>query len=276
MPVTFSCDLNNPELELAVDETIVTNDEITLAGYAWDTNKMKSVEIAVGSMKYSSAADGTNGDLNTFRAEKAASKPANTNWSKTFKVGSANSASKYNGKSNYLADGTYNFTITATDDVGKTKQRYVKVIVDTKVPVITPAAIARTASYLRATSYQFTGTASDTSPSSGISSINYQLYEINKANPGENDEWTPSTADGSSGTTSLSNGNWSQRFYNLRDGYSYKLKVWTADEAGNSSAADQYTDIITIDTTTPSSTLLGHFTMNLLQQLVQQQHRLSQ
>ncbi|MBP0978982.1 MAG: Ig-like domain repeat protein, partial [Oscillospiraceae bacterium] len=192
----FDVDMSNPTLADRSTVASVTNAAFEIKGTASDTRGLESVTIT----------DSLNA-TQSYSVTPAADKT----WSLTL-----------GNTENPIADGSRTFTVVATDVVGKTSSFTRNVTYDTHAPVVTPTAIAEDDSFISGNSYQFSGTAEDAEPSSGISEVNYTLYQKN--NSATNSTWAASTATGASGAVSLDNeGAWSQRFYDLQNGYSYKV-----------------------------------------------------
>ena len=140
-------------------------------------------------------------------------------WEKEFVIGSENSTA-----TNYLPDGTYNFTIVATDVANKTNQISRTVKVDTIAPTFGEAKVATEASssgWYRTSDLRIKGTATD-NDGTGISVVYFQT----SVDDGEN--WSSKTE--LAGTT-----DWSGTVEKLVSKKT-KVRVIAEDNAHNTSA----------------------------------------
>ena len=234
--INFYYDEANPGLgETGIDTTgLTTNSSFTLKGTVWDSNELDYVEIKckVDDVDKIWKLENSNSGLNT----KPKTEPASYNWIKDFVVGSDNSNAP-----NYIDDGTKEFTITAYDAAKKTTKLTRTVIVDTVAPVINSDSSVISAAktsldntdWYQTRSISITANATDATPSSGVSSIEYTT------GTGESAIWAPlSYSDGSySGTINFGN-----------DG-EQSFRIRAKDVAGNKSG--EKTTTLKIDTTKP-------------------------
>ena len=170
--VRFDVDMANPVLTEAHStegsSTININadnssDGLVLSGTADDTNRLDKIEIKQGANTYVIALNTTNGKYES--SDEVTYNETSKEWKRTFTTGA--------GKD--LVDGTYDFTITATDMVGKTSEIKRKVVIDTVKPtvdanhIITPSALQT-----ENTLFKFegeSGVVADTGTSSGFDRI---------------------------------------------------------------------------------------------------------
>ncbi|WP_294241880.1 Ig-like domain-containing protein, partial [Pseudobutyrivibrio sp.] len=162
-------------------------------------------------------------------------------WSQEFVVGSTNSSAD-----NYVADGDYTFTITATDLVGKPTTVTRTILVDTTVPAITvePFWESPANGYVAEKNLSFNGTITDDNFSTGTINLYNGSDQVTGTGYSKN-------------VTSA--GEWALNVKNLADGV-YTLQINAQDIVGNSSSVNTATHAtynynITVDNTKPESTL---------------------
>ena len=245
--VPFYYDKANPNLtETEVNTTtLTTNAGFAFKGKVWDTNGLDYIEITDGTTIWTSKNPAPAGRTYTsaISVTKRTSDPGDgqTNWSANFKVGSeATSYPKIN-------DGTNDFTITAYDITGKTKQLTRSVVVDTTNPVIGTPAITTTSEatidgskWYKTRSLAITVTATDTN-GSGISKVEY-FTSTDGTNWSSGIPLSAGANNTYSGTVSFA-----------ADGKNLKFKVCATDVAGNSKTGSNVT--VNIDTTAPNLTV---------------------
>jgi len=129
---TLKYDNTNPTLAVTNASSITTNTTFTLSGTVYDsTNGVASVKISDGTKVYSTSA--TEETL-----AGAVADGSKADWSKTFTI----TTGRENGaKDGELSDGSYTFTITAVDVAGREKTSEVRVLIDTKAPVISSQSV---------------------------------------------------------------------------------------------------------------------------------------
>ncbi|MBR3645196.1 MAG: hypothetical protein IKN54_02160, partial [Lachnospiraceae bacterium] len=212
--------------------------EITLKGKVWDSNELESLTIKCGNKTWVSGIDS---NITITGSTKLESAPAADNWTATFKVGSGNSS-----VTNYIADGTNEFTIIAKDIAGKEKTLSRSVLVDTTRPTIgepdIKASVGATiggVSWYKTRSLPIEVTAADTANGSGVSKVEYST----SSNGGTSwSSWNPLSSDGTKWTGTVSF---------AEDGKNLKFKVRSTDVATNVSATSPEKSV-NIDTTAPN------------------------
>ncbi|MBR6341864.1 MAG: hypothetical protein IKR64_08170, partial [Treponema sp.] len=216
--------------------------EITLKGKVWDSNELESLTIKCGNKTWVSGIDS---NITITGSTKLESAPAADNWTATFKVGSGNSS-----VTNYIADGTNEFTIIAKDIAGKEKQLNRTVVVDTTKPTVGTITVDTTGGttigegndaeiWYKTTSVPVTVEVSDSGTgsafSAGISKVEYQAGSGSYAPLSKKENIYEGTVNFSGNGTQTLN-----------------LKV--TDVAGNESTVKPTT--VHIDTTAPSLSAL--------------------
>ena len=232
---TVKIDTVAPELaESGIGTTgKTTNAGFTLSGKVWDANQLSRIEIKLGSQTW------TSGTSSNVSLTAATEEPASANWSATFVTGTSN-----NSATNYIADGTKEFTITAYDVAGQTKQLTRTVVVDTQVPVIGTVTVDETGGvtidgniWYTTTSVPVTVEVTDEGVS-GVSKAEYATQAGNDAT------WTPLSYDGTNYTGTA----------NFAGNGSQTLRLRATDVAGNVST--ESTVSVNIDTSAPDLTAL--------------------
>ena len=161
---TFDVDMAAPQVTInsSVLDTYYTSSQgfannkgsFVFSGTASDSNGISSVVISGGTKTYTLT-------------------PANGNYSVTLKYGSGNASDN-----DYLADGTYVFTVTATDIAGKTSQATKTITVDTAAPTLSNIKVNGTASdpnkWYNTTDMKLEGLVADNTGGSGVSEVVYQ------------------------------------------------------------------------------------------------------
>ena len=231
--VNFYYDTANPELTEGGDEGVgtrgkTTNAEFTLSGTASDSNALASVTIK---WKVDSA------------EKSVVLTPATENWSQEFKVGTTNSSA-----TNYVADGTNEFTIIAKDITGKETQLSRTVVVDTQKPEIGEVEVDSTGGVTIGTGtnagiwYKTTSIPVKVPVTeygvSGVSKVEYATQSGNSAS------WAPLSNDGTNYTGTV----------NFAGNGTKTLHLKATDVAGNVSV--EKTATVNIDTSAPDLTAL--------------------
>ena len=237
---------------LAADGSIpnsLTVKNFKLSGTVSDTNALYNNGIPDTNGKTAITISATvNGTEKTWKipltltnGKKAAS------WEKVFVVGSNNSSAE-----NYLPDGTYNFTIVATDVAGKTNQISRTVKVDTVAPQISSKDVKTSKvtwakgsvseDWYKTDALNFAGKATD-NDGTGISEIYYQTTESEESTIPEN-SWTAKQS--FAGTS-----DWKGTIESLKSGKT-KIRIIAVDNAGNKSEP-VILGPYNIDTTYPNS-----------------------
>ena len=162
---TFDVDMAAPQVTVnsSVLDTYYTSSQgfannkgsFVFSGTATDSNEITSVVISGGTKTYPLTPDN------------------NGNYSVTFKYGSGNASD-----ADYLADGTYVFTVAATDIAGKTSQTTKTITVDTAAPTLSNIKVNGTASdpdkWYNTTDIKLEGQVADNTGGSGVSEVVYQ------------------------------------------------------------------------------------------------------
>lgn len=149
--------------------------------------------------------------------------------------------------SGHTTDGTYVFTITATDKVGKTTTLTRKVIVDTSAPEVTPAEMS---SWLTGTTGSLSGTASD---NISLAGVYYTIESATSTAPA----FSASTWTLAGGTT-----NWSSAISLITVGEGVHVVYYAAlDAAGNVSAIESTTLKIDLAKPTLTESVIGTDTL---------------
>lgn len=208
--VSFVYDTAAPNLTESHSASVTTNENVTLTGKAWDTNKLVSVAVsytdANGDKKTYSSAD----EDSYISLTAATSEPSEYNWSLDL--------SKLS-----LSDGSYDFTITATDVASKTKEITRSITIDKVAPVFGATAYDSTDSSsttsssliptITTTAYTYTDDnervwyknssvtirTGVTDATSGISSVEYQVST--NASYDKDGSWSTMSASSSSSST---------------------------------------------------------------------------
>jgi hypothetical protein len=225
--VTFYYDLNKPELEETAlgTSTRITKDPFSLGGTCLDTNQMKQIDISATRQGVPAATKTW-----TWPAILRSEKNNVENWTQNVALTDLDYAS--------TTDGTYTFTIVATDIAGKTTTVQRTVIVDTVQPVIS-AVTSLIGGWLRNSTHTVTGTITDTG-GSGIDTVKYAI--VTDGTP-DTEPWYSMTVSGTTFTGSVS----------FPDGANYELFIRGTDRAGNYREVQQ--GVIRIDTMAPSLTV---------------------
>lgn len=208
--VTFYYDLNKPELTEATigSSTLITRLGFALGGKCLDTNQMKQIDIsatraAVTVPKTWTWPTITKSGTNTLE-----------NWTQNVALTDLD----YEGTTN----GTYTFTIVATDIAGKTTTVQRTVIVDTVAPTISGVTDLRyvTAGWLRTSTRTVTGTVTDPAGGSGIDTVQYAVVTDGTL---DTEPWYSMTVSGTTFTGSIS----------FADGVTNQLYIRATDRATN-------------------------------------------
>lgn len=242
----ISVDKASPELKETKYGTSsqTINSAFSFEGTASDTNGLydsdSSTAGAQGAITIKAFKDGASTEYKTLTVDVA----ANGTWSQDFLVGSGNS-----GATNYLADGSYEFTITLKDVVGKETVVTRTATIDTTLPAFgtkdaklssgatnakpyiatTESATDGSTKWYNNTSLTVEGTASD---KNGIKSIEYATYS-GTFNSASSYEWVtlaPTAVAVSSGTDSTVS--YSGLVPDLEHGVT-KIALKVTDNAGN-------------------------------------------
>lgn len=171
---TFYYDKANPNLTETTIGTVgkTTNDTFKLEGKIWDSNAIGRIEITDGTTTWKST--DTSPIITIEGTTTLDSEPASNNWSATFEKG-------------LIGDGTKEFTITAYDASGKTKQLTRTVVLDTQKPEVEAPAITQTATkgWYNTRTISISGKVTDSSPSSGIKTVEWASSNATNAT------WSP-------------------------------------------------------------------------------------
>lgn len=238
--VPFYYDRFNPTLTETEVNTkgATTNAGFEFKGKVWDTNGLDHIEISDGTTIWTSENPAPTGKTYTdaISLTKLISDPGEgqTNWSANFKVGSETTAYPK------INDGTQDFTITAYDITGKTKQLSRTVIVDTQKPIVDNVSITSSTTgqtiggvlWYTTTSIPVEVAVTEKGLS-GISKVEYQVGT---------GAWTP---------LSFTNNKYQGTISFASDG-AQSFKVKATDVAGN--VSDENTTNVNIDTTAPNLT----------------------
>lgn len=214
---------------------ITTNAGFTMGGKVSDSNGLKSLRISDGNEK--------SWDIDVSGTEK--------NWTKDFVVGDSNK-----NKENYIADGSYSFTIVVTDVAGKTTQLSRSVKVDTVAPtfgngteieketgynkenvrphVATSSVVVGGKAWYKTNDLKIAGTASD-GAGTGISEVYFETSTDGSSWSGKTDL---------AGTRS-----WSGTVSGVVSGETF-IRVTVVDNAGNSATSPTF-GTFSIDTKEP-------------------------
>lgn len=255
---------------------LTTNTTFTFSGFVYDTNALDPVSTVVITADNDSFTPVTFalGELTpATTSERAQFEDLTDNeipcykWSQTFVVDGTTPASDQI----HLEDGTYVFTITATDEAGKTKVQQRRIQVDTSAPEFAP--IATVESVDKYISYKDNGTdgdlwhktsvvtltvkVADAETGSGLSTVEY-LTEDNKTGFFGKATGDDAPANGWSAAIPLNEG-------------TNHLKIKATDVAGNVKIYPDVWEVIKVDTQIPtvefdsSSDILtnGEFTINV-------------
>ncbi len=226
--VTFYYDLNKPELDETEigSSTLITNAAFDLGGTCLDTNRMKQIDI-------SATRQGVPAATKTWTWPAILKSGTNLaeNWTQNITL----PALDYAGTTN----GTYTFTIVATDIAGKTTTVQRTVIVDTVAPSLS-GVTSLTGGWRRAGTQSVTGTITDPSGGSGVDTVQYAIVTDGTL---DSEPWYSMTVSGTTFTGSVS----------FADGSSNQLLIKATDRAGNFQQVPQ--GMIWIDSTTPSLTV---------------------
>ena len=162
---------------------MTTRTEFTLYGNVNDTNSLAEAAVTISAEGINDivlerpAADQSTDNMILITGDNASQLGVSFmhigeyRWTKTFAVGSDNQ-----NEANYIPDGTYIFTITATDAANKTKVVQRTVTVDTAKPTIQAVSEAEylpTTDDTERTSFMFRGNASDGEKSSNTAEIHF-------------------------------------------------------------------------------------------------------
>ncbi|MCK9169396.1 MAG: Ig-like domain-containing protein [Treponema sp.] len=228
-PVMFYFDKSAPDLsETGITVAgLTTNGSFTLTGKVWDTNSISKLEITTGSTTWKGSAEDSTVTVAAAAFSAIASEPSSANWSRTFTVGS--------GK-DIAGDGTYMFTIVATDAADKTTTLYRTVKVDMTPPVLSGAEITTTKSFtVDSTDWYNTEsigvTATATDNVSGVSTVSYST---------DNSTWTSMTKGSSAWTATVTCAEGTNTIY-----------LQATDAAGNTTVSGSTTITAHIDTIKP-------------------------
>jgi len=166
--VTFYYDLASPtiaETTVGTTDTVYRSTNFSFGGTWTETNNLSTIVLS-----YQKDGGATSTTLTTLTPGSSGTAVA---WSASIDVDTDNTGS---GDTTGIQDGTYVFTIQATDIAGRSSSLTRTVVIDTTIPIVTPPAPS--SDYI-ATTVTLMGTASDPGLSaSGVQAVEYSLDAI--------------------------------------------------------------------------------------------------
>ncbi|OHE64457.1 MAG: hypothetical protein A2001_02225 [Treponema sp. GWC1_61_84] len=180
--------------------TLYTKSDIPLSGTLFDTNDVANIRVT-----YVKSGDPT---VNVALNEAKSGSNTNVAWNVTVGV---DTDGALGGDTTGLTDGTYTFTITATDAAIKTAVLTRTVVVDATAPTV-PVILSSPGSYVTA-SLAVNGTASDAT--SGLAFVRYRIDALAPGTLNNPTEWY-----GTINVSAIGQG-------------PHTLYVWTEDRVGN-------------------------------------------